>query len=243
MKITLSAAAIASVGLMTLASAAHAQLFTNGGSFTVNTENSPFSSSDVVAFSPGTTQLIDGGTLLLTISVINAPDFATTGAQWAVFSYMTPNGGMLSQDNNQNWSIEQVDIPTLVATNFIADFTQWTNPSDPINQISPIFGQTLMVNPVPGGTGNGEGTLGFVDPNPAGPLPQLGAFADPFQLVLNGLSGIPTGFTQALEFEPQTAITPGVPEPSTWVLMGTGFAALGFAAFRRRRGRASATFA
>ena len=109
MKITLSTAAIASVGLMVLASAAHAQLFTDGANFTVNTENSPVSGSDTVTFSPGVTQLIDGGTLDLTISVVNAPDFATTGAQWAVFSYTTPTGGMLSQDN-QNWSIEQVGI-------------------------------------------------------------------------------------------------------------------------------------
>ena len=39
-----------SVGLMALASAAHAQLFTDGANFTVNLANSPGTSSNTVAF-------------------------------------------------------------------------------------------------------------------------------------------------------------------------------------------------
>jgi hypothetical protein len=33
----------------------------------------------------------------------------------------------------------------------------------------------------------------------------------------------------------QTEIKSGVPEPSTWAMMGLGFAALGYAGFRRTR--------
>jgi hypothetical protein len=134
---------------------------------------------------------------------------------------------------DSNWSIEQIGIPTAVATNFIADFTQWLDPNGgTITQTGGIFGQTIGPTPVPGYSGNGEGNSGFSAPFPAGPLPQLGAFADPFQVVLNGLSGVtPTGFRQALEFEAQ--IPTGTPEPQTWAMMLIGFAGLGFLALKR----------
>jgi hypothetical protein len=46
------------------------------------------------------------------------------------------------------------------------------------------------------------------------------------------------GYTQALEFAPQT---PAVPEPSTWAMMFMGFAGLGVAGHRRaQRARAAA---
>ena len=37
-----------------------------------------------------------------------------------------------------------------------------------------------------------------------------------------------------------TSVTPSVPEPSTWVMMGLGFGALGYAGFRRRKAMLSA---
>ena len=79
-----------------------------------------------------------------------------------------------------------------------------------------------MASPVPGFFGNGEGTLGFNAPFAAGPLPQLGAFADPFSVVTNALDDTQVfGFTQALEFEAQS-VTPAVPEPSTWAMLLIG---------------------
>ena len=222
-----------SVGLIALATGAHAQLFTDGASFTVTTQNSPASGgSNTVVFTPGLAQSLDGGALTLTIDVVDAGG----GKEWAVFNYQTTEGPLSS--GNENWSIEQIGIPTAVATNFIADFTQWLDPNGgTITQTGAIFNQTIGPTPVPGFTGNGEGTSGFVAPFPAGPLPQLGAFADPFQIVINGLGGItPSGFRQALEFESQTP----VPEPATWAMMLIGFAGLGFAAFKSRKERSIA---
>jgi hypothetical protein len=47
--------------LLGLAAPAHAALFTNGATFTIDFENSPTSENDTVTFSPGETQLVDGG--------------------------------------------------------------------------------------------------------------------------------------------------------------------------------------
>ena len=223
-----------SVGLIALASGAHAQLFTFGATFTVTTENSPASGgSNTVTFTPGVSQSLDGGAGNLVIDVV-----ATAGKEWAVFNYQTANGGALSL-GSQDWSIEQIGIPTAVATNYIADFTQWLGPNDgTITQTGGIFGQTIGNTPVPGFSGNGEGNSGFVAPFPAGPLPQLGAFADTFQIVINGLNGVsPSGFRQALEFEAQTPSA--TPEPQTWAMMLIGFTGLGFVAFKRRKERAT----
>lgn len=212
-----------------------AQIFTDGASFTVTTQNSPaVGGSNTVTFTPGVAQSLDGGALSLTIDVVSGGG----DKEWAVFNYQASSGALST--GGQNWSIEQVGIPTSVATNFIAGFTQWLDPSGgTIDQTGSIFGQTLGTTPVPGFTGNGEGTSGFVAPFPVGPLPQLGAFADPFQIVINGLGGVtPAGFRQALEFEPQSPLTP-VPEPQTWAMMLIGFTGLGFVAFKRRQERAA----
>lgn len=222
-----------SVGLVALASGANATVFSDGTDFTVNLTNSPGSSSNTVAFSPGTAVLIDGGSLRVNINVVSGGG----NKEWAVFTYTTNTNAPLSQPG-QNWSIEQVGIPVSVPVNFIADFTQFLNSGGvPFDQTVSIFGQTLMASPVPGFFGNGEGTSGFTAPFPAGALPQLGAFSNPFSVVTNALGNTQVfGFTQALEFEPQSA-TPTVPEPKTWVMMLIGFVGLGAVAFNRRRER------
>jgi PEP-CTERM motif len=134
--------------------------------------------------------------------------------------------------SGQDWSIEQVGIPAAVSLNFIADYTQWQGPNGAnIPQTGFIFGDTLMANPVPGMTGSGEGASGFVNPVGSGPLGGLGGFANPFDIVLNGLPATQVnGFTEALEFSP---VTPAVPEPSTWAMMLAGFAGLGFLGYRQ----------
>lgn len=213
--------------LFGLAAPAHAQLFTNGATFTIDFVNSPTSENDTVTFSPGQTQLVDGGNVDLMISVVAAGG----GAEWVVFNYQTISANLPLSTASQDWSIEQIGMPAAVPLNFIADYTQWQGPDGTnIPQTGGIFGQTLMSNPVPGMTGSGEGTLGFLDPIGSGPLPQLGAFADPFNIVLSGLpANQVNGFTQALEFAPQTA----VPELSTWAMMLAGFAGLGFLGYRQ----------
>ena len=77
--------------LLGLAAPAHAQLFTPGGTYNFNIQNSPGTSNNVVTFTPGT-QLIDGGDVALTLTIVNAADFATTGAQWIVLQTQTVGG-------------------------------------------------------------------------------------------------------------------------------------------------------
>jgi hypothetical protein len=211
-----------------LAAPAHAALFTNGATFTIDFENSPTSENDTVTFSPGVTQLVDGDNLDLTISVVAAGG----GAEWAVFNYLTTSPNLPLSTAGQDWSIEQIGIPAAVPLNFIADYAQWQGPNGAnIPQTGGIFGQTLMASPVPGLTGSGEGNSGFVNPiGGPGPLPGLGSFANPFDIVLNGLPAAQVnGFTEALEFSSQTP----VPEPSTWAMMLLGFAGLGFLGYRQ----------
>ncbi len=215
--------------LLGLSAPAHAQLFTNGAAFTIDFQNSPTSESDTVTFSPGVTQLVDGGNVNLTMNVVAAGG----GAEWLVFNYQTISANLPLSTAGENWSINQIGIPAAVPLNFIADYTQWYGPDGTnIPQTGGIFGQTLMASPVAGLIGSGEGSSGYVDPIGVGPLPSLGAFANSFNIVLSGLPAAQVnGFTQALEFAPQTP----VPELSTWAMMVAGFAGLGLMGWRRSR--------
>jgi hypothetical protein len=214
--------------LLGLAAPAHAQLFTTGADFTIAFENSPTSETDTtVKFLPGTTQLVDGGNLDLTIDVVPAGG----GNEWVVLNYQTPVAGSPLSLGDEDWSINP-ELPAAQALNFTGDYTQWQGANGlNIPQTGGIFGQTLMANPIPGMTGSGEGTQGFSSPiGGPGLLPELGAFADPFSIVLNGLPAAEVeGFTQALEFSAQSP----VPEASTWAMMLAGFAGVGFLGYRK----------
>jgi hypothetical protein len=209
---------------------AAAEVFSIGGTFTVSGGNSPDTFSQSVTLAPGTTSL-DGGALSLTISIVPVGDAAQN--EWLVFSYQTPNGGALSLPG-EDWSLDQTGLPAAIPGVFDGDFAQFLNSDGhPFDQTVSIFGQTLMSNPVPGGTGNGEGSSGYASDFSAGPVFELGAFSDPFDIVTNAEgSDAVTGFVQALEFRPQTP-TSAVPEPFTLSLFGAGLA--GAAASRRRK--------
>ena len=180
---------VTAAALLGLAAPAHAQLFTPGGTYNFNIQNSPGTSNNPVTFTPGT-QLIDGGDVTLTLTIVNAADFATTGAQWVVLQTQTVGGVALSQPN-ENWSFSAVGLPAAIPINFIADYSQWTDTSGAnIAQTNHIFNQPLISNPVPGMTGTGEGTSGFVSPIAVGPAFPLGAFSDPFSIVTNALGTV-----------------------------------------------------
>jgi hypothetical protein len=164
---------------------------------------------------------------------VNAPNYATTGAQWVVLQTQTVGGVPLSQ-SDEDWSINSVGLPAAEALNFIADYSQRQDLTGAnIPQNNSIFSQTLMSSPVPGLSGTGEGNSGFVSPVGPGPLGNLGAFADTFGLVTNALGTANVGGEiEALEFEP-ARFTPGAREPSTWAMMLLGFAGLGFLGYRQ----------
>src|SRR6202453_3173750 len=100
--------------LLGLAAPANAALFTNGADFTVNFQNSPTSESDTATFSPGVTQLLDGGNVDLTISVVAAGG----GAEWAVFTYQTVSADLPLSVSGEDWSINQLGLPAAVPLNF-----------------------------------------------------------------------------------------------------------------------------
>jgi hypothetical protein len=218
--------------LLGLAAPAHAQLFTPGGTYSFDIQNSPGSSNNTVTFTPGT-QLIDGGDVALTLSVVNAPNYATTGAQWVVLQTQTVGGVALSQPD-EDWSIAAIGLPAALPLDLIGDYSQWTDLGGAnIPQTNGIFGQTLMSSPVPGLSGTGEGSLGYASPVGSGPLGNLGAYADTFGIVTNALGTVNVGGEiEALEFAP-TTFTPGTPEPATWAMMLLGFAGLGFLGYRQ----------
>jgi hypothetical protein len=204
-------------------------LFVNGSTFQVTGGNSPDNFTNNVTLTPGN-YLLDSGALNLNLSIVPA----SGGAEWLVFTYSTVAGGAISQPG-QNWSINQVGLDAAVPLNFIAAYDQFNHNGTAIAPTSSVFGQTLMTNPVPGGTGTGQGASGFVSPAPAGPLGQLGAFIDPFSQLaptLGNTTLVINGFEQALEFVPQVA---AVPEPSTWAMMLLGFAGIGAMSYRRRK--------
>lgn len=61
-----------------------------------------------------------------------------------------------------------------------------------------------------------------------------GLFMDtPVQLIMTASQAGGSG-TVGVEFTNTSSLTPSIPEPSTWVMVGLGFGALGYAARRRK---------
>ena len=213
--------------LLGLNQVAKADLFVAGSTFTDSGENTPDSFSTTVTLAPGTTSP-NGGALNLTISeVMEGSD------EWLVFDYQTATSGtQLVPNTSDDWEILQTGLDLAVPANFIGAFAEFLDSSgDSITPTTAVFpGYSVFANPVPGGVGIGQGAF-FTAAVPAGPLPALGAFIDPFDQ-LDG-TGIPSanveGFYQALEFAPVTA----TPEPGSVVLVCVGL--LGVGLMRRLR--------
>jgi hypothetical protein len=216
--------------LLGLAAPAHAaNLFVPGSTFQVNATNSPDSFSDTVNLTPGT-QLLDDGAVSLNISIVGASD----GGEWLVFNYTTTSGAPLSADDDY-WSVNQLGLDAAVPVNFNYAYSEFL-----VNGVSQPWsysffgGYTPISSPVPGLSGTGVGNLtSFNSPQAAGPLGNLGAFISSYSSYLSSADIDPTmvnGWTQALEFTPQTA---AAPELSTWAMMLAGFAGLGFLGYRK----------
>ncbi len=223
---------VTTVLLLGLAAPAHAaNLFVPGSTFQVNATNSPDSFSDTVTLTPGS-QLIDGGAVSLNISIVGAID----GGEWLVFNYTTTSGAPLSADDDY-WSVNQLGLDAAVPVNFNYAYSEFL-----VNGVSRPWsysffgGYTPISSPVPGLSGTGVGNLtSFNSPQAAGPLGNLGAYMTSYSGYLSSADIDPTtvnGWTQALEFTPQTATAP---EASTWAMMLAGFAGLGLMGWRAQQ--------
>jgi hypothetical protein len=237
-----------SVGLMALASAAHADLFTGGSTFNVITNGTPGGGGTDSAQFTIATGLTNAG---LDLSSTEIPGTDRPGAEWLIFQYTSDGSISPSQGF---WQVDESGLQLNHPAFLIRGFVQFD-----INgviqgfNVSPFPGQSPVGGP-PGGLSallSGPGVASPVNPdtNPAdafmpGPLPSLGTFFNPFSQ-LNGQLTNPdvadqiNSYTEALEFAP--AAVGGVPELSTWTYGLVGFGLLGLTGFIRKR--TSARFA
>jgi hypothetical protein len=229
--------------LLALAAPAHAQLFTPDGAFTVTSGGTPgVGGSDAATLTPGSAMTLTNAGLTLTVSMVAGTD--RPGSEWLVFQYTSDGPISPSQGN---WTINPVGLPANQSVFLIRGFSQFDESGteqafnfSPFGGFSPVAAPTSDLASILSGPGLLSGVNMDTNPAdafPAGPLPSLGTFINPFSqlngdLVNQGTASDITSFTQALEFTP-ASFTPGAPEPSTWAMMVLGFAGLGFLGYRK----------
>jgi hypothetical protein len=218
-----------------LTGAARADLFTPDGSFTVDAQNSPGTFTIDATLGSGEQALTDG--LFLTVNTVNVGQ-----NEWLVFQYNVSDAPLSSAD--ANWHLFETGLPATTAVSLVNNFVQMDVSG--VNQTftGSIFGNLSPAAAPPSDLAGILSGPGLLNNNPTldapiggpGALPQLGTFISPYsQIESMGLNpATVTSYTEALEFAP-TNPTPGVPEPSTWAMMLTGFGLLGFAATRKSK--------
>jgi hypothetical protein len=197
-------------------------LFVPGSTFTVTAQASPDSFTATVPLADGTTAL-DNGTVDLTVAIV--PDGAN---DWLTFTYTTTNGAPLSSGGD--WSMYETGLDAAQPVNFGAAYAAFfTNGTTDTPTYSFFGGYSVAPNPVPGATGTGLYGGGFVDPLPAGPVPQLGSYIDPWSSYLDGAgidSTTVTGYEEGLEFSPSAVASTLVVGGATATLSGGGIVQL-----------------
>jgi hypothetical protein len=254
MKTALSAATIASVGLMALATTAYAQDFIVDSTFNVVGTATPGDvNAPTVLTTTGIAHFITSNNQGLALQINQALSFTHPGGEWLVFSYnAAPN---ILSPNQGNWSLNEVGLDAGFKLDIWRGFVQFY-----VNGQFDVIGTPVAFNSSPFGnfapasappsdlasilSGPGLFAAGPTVPTSVGgpgPLGSLGSFIDPFSLLDSHLAGgvtadTITGYTEALEFSPAGSVGPSIPEPSTWAMMALGFGFLGFLGYRKTRG-------
>ena len=229
--------------LLGLAAPAHAQLFTPDGAFTVTSGGTPgVGGSDNATLTPGSAMTLSNAGLSLTVSIVAGTD--RPGSEWLVFQY-TSDGSI--SPSLGNWTVNQVGLPANQPLFLIRGFVQFDESGteqafsfSPFGSLSPSAAPPSDLASILSGPGLLSGINMDTNPAdafPAGALPSLGAFLNPFSQLNGALSNggtadLITSYTQALEFTP-ASFAPGTPEPSTWAMMLLGFVGLGFVGYRQ----------
>lgn len=229
--------------LLGLAAPAHAQLFTPNGAFTVTSGGTPgVGGSDAATLTPGSAMTLTNAGLSLTISLAAGTD--RPGSEWLVFQY-TSDGAI--SPSLGDWNVNEVGLVANQALYLVRGFLQFDESGteqafnySPFGNYSPAAAPASDLASILSGPGLLSGVNEDTNPAdafPAGPLPSLGTYLNPFSqldgaLANEGTSDQITSYTEALEFTPAN-FAPGTPEPSTWAMMLLGFAGLGFLGYRQ----------
>jgi hypothetical protein len=143
------------LGFLTPAPAFAGEIFAKG-TWTVDFMNSPmtgFFNGIPIDPSTVTTTDLDPTGLRVQVAVVHetlaGPEHQQV--EWLIFNYKSTVPGLNLSDPELVWQISELDIPTLVATNWIGEFDQWNDATGqslvPTGTIFP--GWSIEGSPVP----------------------------------------------------------------------------------------------
>jgi hypothetical protein len=237
--ITFGRLAVAFIGALAVAAIAQPArsdpVWNIGGSMTVNGTNAPNNFSNTVPLTLGPTP-IDGGTLILTTSII--PE--SGGAEWLILHYATTSGGPIVGNVNGAWEL-QAFAPLSAPANSLGYYFDWSSNGTLLTPTQTFGGGSLGPNPVTGsGTVFANNTFcpysncGYIDTS-NNTVNFFASTSDYAATPGNNGSAFDTAndFEIGIEMQPVSPVS--APEPGTLAIFGSALAGLGLIALLRRR--------